>query len=278
MRYSKLLLLLLLILTFAFTLSGYAANNGTDNASQSAYSSSWSTGANGSAGGDAFLPWTLATTGTGFEGFFIGNSTNLNSGSGANINVNGDSWGMYANTDPTTPGSATAVRMFTSDGTGIGSLGAGQTFSINIAVNFNNGGDKGIDLLDSTGDFLFDLNIGEDAYVVNNATTGTGDLPNQNYSANTAFALTFTQTSLTSGTWSVARSGGQTDLAGGTYTGDAAGVKLYVNNTSTNGPQDDLYANSMSITSAVPEPSTVGLLACGTGVLILWKRSRRRVV
>ncbi|HEX4085801.1 MAG TPA: PEP-CTERM sorting domain-containing protein [Chthoniobacteraceae bacterium] len=276
MCYPKLALPILL--TLGFSASAFAANSGTDNAAQPAYDTGgvWENGSNGEATGDAFLPWSLATSGTGYAGFFIGDSTTLDS-PGADINTSGSSWGIYANGDSTTPESASAQRNFTADGSTVSGLDVGQTFSIDIAVNYNSGGDKGLNLLDSNGDTLFDLNIGEGAYAVNNATTGNGNLADQNYSSDTAFALTFTQTSLTSGTWTIVRSGGETDTDGGTYTGDAAGIKLYVTDTTTNGPQDDFFANNLAITgAAVPEPATLGLLACGTGVLLLWKRSRRR--
>ena len=175
-----------------YTSNSLAASNGTDDASASAYSGGWNGGTDGSTGGDGFLPWNLTTSGTaGFEGFFIGDSKSLGS-HGANINViNGDSFGLYGNQDPSA--SALAQRMFTSYVSTIGGLSSGQTFSISIAVNFRNG-NKGINLLSADGSTsLFDLNIGGDNYVVNDATTGDGTL-STSYQANTSFLLSFTQT------------------------------------------------------------------------------------
>ena len=250
-----------------FASNSFAASAGTDNASLAAYSPNWVNASNGEATGDAFLPWSLASvSGSGSAGFFTGDSTQLNSGSGGNINVSGDSWGLFANGDPTAI--ATAQRFFTSNGTSISALSVGQTFSISIAVNFTDN-NRGFNLLDSGSNTLFDLNIGSNFYSVN-----SNNLPNQTYSANTVFALTFTQTSLTSGTWTLARTGGQTDSAGGTYNGDAAGLKLYIQDTSEGGGPEDLFANSLAVT-AVPEASTVGLVACGTGVLFLLSKRRR---
>jgi hypothetical protein len=273
MRIFKLILLIVLPVAglVGFANHSFASSAGTDNAAQSAYSGGWLNGTNGEATGDAFLPWSFATSGTSSAGFFIGDSTNLGS-PGANINVGGSSWGMYANGgDPTEL--ATAQRSFTSDGSTVSALSIGQTFSLSIAVNFTDG-NKGFNLLDGSNDTIFDLNIGSGFYNVSNAATGNGNLPNPNYDQDTAFALSFTQTSDTSGTWSVIRSGGQTDSASGTYAGDAAGFKLYVSDNS-GGPSDDLYANSASVTTAVvPEPSSAGLLACSAGALLLMRKRR----
>jgi len=251
------------------TNNSFAASNGTDNAAQSAYNGNWLNGSNGEATGNAFLAWNLAETSgsTGFAGTFLGNSTTVG-GPGANINVSGSSWGMFANSDPTAI--ATAQRNFTADGSTVSALSTGQTFSLSIAVNFRNG-NKGFNLLDSGGGVLFDLNIGSDAYVVNNATTGDGNLPNQTYDQNTAFALSFTQTTGSSGTWTVTRTGGQSDFDSGTYTGAAAGFKLYTQDTG-NTNSDDFYANSLSI-ATVPEASDSALVLCGIGVLLMRKRN-----
>ena len=253
-----------------FSTVSFAANAGTDDASQAAYSGSqWLNGSDGEATGDAFLAWNLVpTSGTGFAGFFLGDSTNLNS-PGANINVSGASWGMYANGDPNA--TATAQRMFTADGSTVSGLDIGQTFSIAIAVNYRNGL-KGINLLDSGGVHLFTLQIASDAYTVYEAATGDGNLPNQVYDSNTAFDLSFTQTTGSSGTWSVTRTGGQSDFDSGTYAGVAAGFKLYTQGTG-NTASDDFYANSLVVTQ-VPEASSVGLLVSGAGALLILRRRR----
>jgi len=248
-----------------------AAADGTDDASQPAYQPNWPIDSNGEATGDAFLPWSM-TSGTGsagFAGFFLGDSTTLND-PGADINVSGDSWGLFANGDPAA--AAYAQRSFTADGSTVFALDVDQTFSINIAVNYRNG-EKGFNLLDASNDTLFTLQIGDDAYTVYDAATGDGTLPDQTYDSDTAFALSFTQTTAGSGTWTVTRTGGQTDFASGTYDGDAAGFRLYIQDTG-NTASDNLYANSLVIAS-VPEPSPMGLIACGTGALVLLRWRRR---
>ena len=70
----------------------------------------------------------------------------------------------------------------------------GQTFSLELAVNFRNGV-KGFDLRNSFDQVVFNLNIGSNEHVVNNAATGNGSISNE-YSQNTEFAVSFTQTSL----------------------------------------------------------------------------------
>jgi len=92
-------------------------------------------------------------------------------------------------------------------------LGIGQTFSLDLAVNFRNG-NKGFDFRDSSSVVLFNFNIGADDYVVSNAATDNGTIGN-NYSSDTAFALAFTQTAASAGTWTISRSGGVTGLASG---------------------------------------------------------------
>jgi hypothetical protein len=86
----------------------------------------------------------------------------------------------------------------------------GQVFSIDLAVNFRNGF-KGIDVRDSTTANIFNFNVGNvgagDDYIVQFAASGNGSIGNS-YSSNTAFNLSFTQTSASGGTGKIARSGG----------------------------------------------------------------------
>ena len=51
----------------------------------------------------------------------------------------------------------------------------GQTFSIDLAVNYRNG-NKGIDLRDSLSALILNFNIGSDMYAVNGAASGGGNL------------------------------------------------------------------------------------------------------
>lgn len=240
-----------------------AANIGTDTALHSIYDDGWQDLDDGAVTGDAFLPWSLATQlNGGFVGHFIGNSLNLAGGSGADINTGSRSWGMFGSDGGAGTTQADAFRNFNG-----GALSVGQTFSVDIAVNFRDGY-KGIDLRDGA-TTIFNFNIGGDDYVVNNATTGNGSIGNT-FSTNTAFRLAFTQTSIGGGTWSIARSGGVTDLDTGTYTGAASGFKLYVGET-TGGSSNDLYVNSLSI---VPEPSVSRLLSLVTGACVVLRRRK----
>lgn len=217
---------------------------------------SWTSGSNG---GTGFGAWNFA--GGDSHGFFLGSSTNIG-GPGADINSGGGtSFGMYGQ------GFADAVRSFSAP------LAVGDTFSLDLAVNYRNG-NKGVDLRDGSGSTLFNFNVGGDDHVVSNAATGNGSIGNA-YSDNTAFSLTFAQTSLSGGTWSIARSGGVTGLSSGTYSGLAAGFKLYVAGTD-GGSQNDLMANNLVIT-AVPEASALlfGGIVCVVAGGQAWRKSRR---
>lgn len=260
--------------------SATAATNGTDNANQAAYETDdliandgnpanntnlWASGDNGSASGSAFQPWVLTIQGSsGFAGFFIGDSV-LTGSPGANINAGGESFGMYGGGGDKV---AEAVRSFSS------ALSIGQTFSIDLAVNFR-GGFKGIDLRDGSNATIFNFNIGNvgsgDDYTVQGATTGSGSIGNA-YNSNTAFRLSFTQTTAGGGNWTILRSGGTTDSDSGTYTGVAAGFKLYVGGT-TGGSENDLMSNNLTI---VPEPGTAVTAFLG-GMILVARRRRKQV-
>lgn len=128
----------------------FATLPGTDNAADPAYSDGWVTGDNGGTTG-TFLPWDLTSNNNGggnSAGHFIGSSTD---GSG-DINTNGVSFGVYAN--PNTA-FADANRSFG------GALDVGQTFSLQIAVNFHNG-NKGFNLYDTGSVQAFNFNVGSD--------------------------------------------------------------------------------------------------------------------
>jgi hypothetical protein len=232
---------------------------GSDNANDPAYAAPiW---ANGSDGGTAatFQPWNLTGNNnngtTAFAGYFIGDST---AGSG-DINTSGKSFGVFANPSAAF---ATADRSFDS------ALGVGQTFSLDIAVNFLNG-NKGFNLYTggTAGQQIFNFNAGGNAYGINNEDTGLL------YSATSVFHLAFTQDSLAGGSYSVSRSA---STFTGSYTGDADAFRLYNSGTVDGGAANNLYANNLNVsTAAVPEPATV--LLVGPAILggIFFTRRRR---
>ena len=234
----------------------------SDDASQAAYQDGWTTGDNG---GTGFTAWDLSHNNNDstniFAGYFIGDST---TGAG-NVNTSGQSFAIYAN--PSTA-FADASRSFST------ALTAGDTFSLDIAVNFRNG-NKGLDLI-SSAKTVFTLNIGSNAYTVTNAETNNGDLFNNDYNSNTVFSVSFTQSDANGGTWTVTRSGGLNGTVSGAYTGDATGFKLYNSNTDNGNDANNLYFNNLAITQqTVPEPSSTVLLGLGVaaaGVVAMRRR------
>ncbi|MEN0049116.1 MAG: hypothetical protein AAF806_18805 [Bacteroidota bacterium] len=143
--------LLLLILSLAgLTTFG----QGTDNANDAAYNSGWT---NGSDGGTGFGAWSLdPSPNSNSGGFFIGSS---------DINVSGESWGVYANSNTT----SSAVRSFDN------APGALDRVSIKMDNgSINNGGVVGIGLRNSSGENLLEVFFrgGGANYIVNEANGG----------------------------------------------------------------------------------------------------------
>ena len=239
-----------------------AATPGSDNANDPAYDGGFVDNSDGGTP-NTFSAWTIAINPPGGNaGSFIGDSTSLAAGnSGGNINVGGESFGLFAHSGQ----NVDASRSFDSP------LTDGQVFTIQLAVNFRNG-NKGFDLRDATSATIFNLNIGGDAYTVT-AATGGGALFGGTYDSNTVFSISITQTDGTGGTWTVTRSGGLTDSASGTYTGVGAGIHLYNSMTTGSGAaEDNLFFNNLAV---VPEPSSLSLLV-GPAILGAWFFIRRR--
>jgi hypothetical protein len=248
----------------------YATTPGSDNAADPVYGGSGSF--NGKDGGTpaSFGPWmvTANPAGTTSAGSFIGDSTTLApNNTGGNINTAGVSFGLFGYGD----GYVNAVRTFDAP------LGIGQTFSIQLAVNYRNG-NKGIDLKDSDGNVVFDFNIGGDVYSVNNTPPGaTTNLFNNSYDPNTVFTVELTQTDGTQGTWTITRTGGMSGTASSgifPYKGVPASLDLYnVQTTDGGAPEDNLFFNTIQI---VPEPSVFRLFAGPIAVGVLFRSYRRR--
>lgn len=241
----------------------WATTPGSDNANDPAYDAGFN---NGSDGGTpaTFGAWIIGVNPPGATaGSFIGDSTSLSAGNtGGSINVGGESFGLFAHSGL----SVDASRSFDS------LLNPGQTFTIQIAVNFRNG-NKGFDLRDSSSATIFNLNVGGDNYSVNNVASGGGTLFGGAYDSNTVFSISLTQVDGTGGTWSVTRSGGLTGVATGTYSGVGAGIHLYNSMTTGGGAsEDNLFFNNLAV---VPEPTTISLLA-GPAILGAYMFMRRR--
>ncbi|MDQ2867999.1 MAG: hypothetical protein M3R59_06245 [Verrucomicrobiota bacterium] len=217
----------------------------------------------------AFGPWTVTPNppGTTTAGSFIGDSTTLAPGNtGGNVDTSGVAFGLFGHTSAY----VNATRSFDSP------LTVGQSFIIQIAVNFRNG-NKGIDVRDASNNVIFDLNIGGNDYSVNDTGGGTTNLFNMVYDPNTVFTVQLTQTSLTGGEWTITRSGGQSGTQDGGnfgYNGVAAPIDLYnVATTGGGAPQDNLFFNNLQI---IPEPSIVALLAGSALLGALLYAGRRR--
>jgi len=232
------------LMSLGLAVGAYAATPGTDNAADAAYNLGWTEGTDGGTPA-TFNPWSLTENNnngtTVFAGYFIGDST---AGSG-DINTSGKSFGVFANP---AGAFANANRSFDS------ALDVGQTFSIDLAVNFRNG-NKGINLYSggTGGVQLFNFNVGSDMYSIQGTDTGLA------YDPASVFHLAFTQDTLGGGTYSVSRGA---SVFSGSYTGDIDALRLY--NAGTNGGEDgaadNLYANNLSITAPIPEPATVLLV------------------
>ncbi len=243
-----------------------AAMLGVDNA---ANYTNWT---NGSNGGTGFGAWDLTNNNnngtTVFAGYFLGDST---AGTG-NINTVGKSFGIYAN-----PGAAFANASRTFAG---GALSLGQTFSIQLAVNFRNG-DKGINLL-SGGTQVFNFNVGQagtgtDGYYYQNGAGGPTNTGFAYYSDSvfflsylqqkaTAAQLTLTRTSATGGT---AATNSFTETL---TTSGLSSFTLYNSNTGDGSSQNNLFFNNMQV---VPEPSICVLAALGGTALTIMRRRRK---
>jgi len=229
--------LLAAILHPALLHSVSAANLGTDNASAPAYVAGWSNGTDGGITGlGAFGQWFLNTDLP--AAYTISSAADIGSANSAVIDSAGVSFRILQ-----TNGEAAAFRFLDPAG-----LGVGQTFSIQLAVNFRTG-NKGLDLrgVGTNDPTIFNFNIGGDDYAVNGAASGNGSVGTA-YSANTIFTLSFTQTSGTGGTWSIVRSGGVSSSTNGTYTGVARSIKLY-NSSPSSEPEHALFVNNLAITA-----------------------------
>ena len=274
-----------------------AATLGSDNTSSSAYSDGWQNGDNGGAG---FGPWTLNTTGTTngtgtggstFSGQYLGTSTVL-TGTTPNINSPTNSFGIYAKIASQSSNNNAAAFSSAYRNFDTGSLGIGQTFTIQIAVNFRNG-QKGFELQSGNAAGLagsaiftfkaFDSGAGDGYYIRNDTTYFPQDTPFSvsgnpaagGYSNNTVFTLSFTQISASVGNFSIARSGGLSGTMTGQYAGLAGGFKLFAQSTQSS-DENNFFFNSLAV---IPEPSAVGAaISAGLALIVLLRRRKTGLV
>lgn len=224
---------------------------------------------NGSNGGTGFLSWSIANNdnaATIFAGSFIGSST---SGAG-NIDTSGVSFGLYAN-----PGAAfvTADRAFST------ALVTGQSFSFDLAVNFDNG-NKGLSLFAGAQGEVFNFNLGSGASVSSaNALLIPGSGAGYDNGGNDAVLnVNFEILSATSMSYQISRTssmGFQGTLFSGTVAGltePLSGFRFYVSGTDDGSAQNNLYFNNLQV---VPEPSASLLIALGAAACALHRRITR---
>lgn len=222
-----------------------------DNASNAAYGDGWQNGDNG---GTGFGPWSLFSNGGtgGFAGFFIGNPAN------AGINTAGigtSAFGEYAN--PTGSGAfANADRTLGA------ALAIGDVFSFVWGVNFdaNNGsGNKGFNLYAGgvNGTQIVNANMGGSSTItVNGNDTGF------TYGTN---PMTWSFEMITSGSLQVTatpRGAGSNYTATFSVAGAPDAFRFYASGLD-GGDARQPYFNNLQVVSAIPEPHSITLAACG---------------
>lgn len=186
--------------------------------------------------GTGFSDWTFDTGGSGFKGRFIGSFS-------AALDVSGNSFGLFANSDPSAfSGAATKMPK---------TLEEGDSFTVSVGVNFRDG-NKGFDLGDSSNNTIINFNVASDTYNI----TGTGGLFSNTYDANTVFTFTFTQNA-SDVSWTAVRSGGLSGTQSGTIGSISPGtinnIRFFntsagFNNDGGSG-QRNLYINSLEFES-----------------------------
>ena len=263
---------LAVVTALSLSMTASAATVGSDKASN--YTTA--TWINGSNGGTGFGAWGLTNNNNGtsiFAGYLIQDST-LNASGNGNINTAGTSFGMYAN-----PGTAFA----NADRSFVGALTLGQTFSMQLAVNFRNG-NKGLNVYSGgapgVGTQVFNFNTGNvggtDGYYY---TIGAGTAVNTGfaYAADSVFTLSYTQQTATAGMFTIGRTSAGTPAANGSVniplaaTSGVSSFRIY-NSGSTNSNSDNVFFNNLAV---VPEPSSIALIAIGLTGAVIARRRRR---
>lgn len=262
---------LLLISTASFARAQLAADS-AQNYPVTAGGGIWNNGDNM---GFGFQPWQFATTGS--AGMFLGDSTQNggggtgNPGSSDGINSpNSRAWGLFAfpSGSPLAPGTATAIRPFDT------ALVPGETFRVDFDNGFcDAGGSVGISLASSSGSLLwqFAFTTGETTYHIfdHNHAVSTS-LPITDGGMHIEFTLNNT---LGYSATITLNSGPSQTITGQLVSFGSIGRFEVFNQNAGAGPGRNVYANNLSI-SAVPEPSTFGLLAVGAGTVVAFLRRK----
>lgn len=215
-----------------------AATLDSDYADLPAYADGIKPGEDGSSEPSFFGGWTMADSVAG-GAFSIASSAGLGAGA-LELDRNSKAFKLHA----AGGGYADVFRFIDPLG-----LETGETFSLDLAVNFR-GGYKGFDVRDASEQSLFTFNIGNDDYVISKAATGNGSIGNT-YAARTLFSVRFTQDTASGGTWRLVRSGAIAHEVTGTYIGRIRSLKIY-SGGQRDIPEDALYFNRLLITSPAP--------------------------
>ena len=228
--------------------------------------SNYGTWTNGSNGGSGFLAWSFSNNNNDtsiFAGTFLGSST---AGAG-DINTGGQAFALYAN-----PSNAfvTASRAFST------ALGTGETFTFDLALNFDNG-NKGFNLYAGSQGGILNFNVGSGGSVSSaNAILNPGPGAGYNYGGNDAvLSVSISKTSTSALAFSISRtssSGNQGVLFSGTVSGiteDVTGFQFYNSGTVDGSAQNNLYFNNLAV---VPEPASATLMLLGLGACLARRR------
>ncbi|WP_116790232.1 hypothetical protein [Flavobacterium psychrotrophum] len=197
-----------------------------------------------SQGGIGFTPWIMFTNGgdpAGAAGHFIGSAVEAGFGNADTDDKAFGTYGYGAN-------EAVIYRYFNNTGApvsdGRSPLVTGQVFSIDLAVAYRNGY-KGIDLLTSQGQFLWNFGMdGDRRYQVNQE-----DIFQNEYLQQSVFEIKATQISAT--TFKVTITRGEEVWQSGIYNGTVGGFKIYEGNTTNNDPLNRLYFNNLTVKGCI---------------------------
>lgn len=251
---KQIYLLFILCLSFTFISNGQTLGVdtftlGDDNSDN--YGGSWGTTNQGT----GFSNWIFdeANPNSGSVGRFIGSFS-------AALDVNGSSFGMFANNANGTVSGATISMPKTME--------EGDSFTVSVGVNFRDG-NKGFDLRNSSNNTIINFNVGGDQYNL----TGTPGLFSNTYDANTVITFTFTQNA-DNVSWTAIRSGGLSGSESGTIgsisTGTITNIRFYNVSAGSNNDggagQRNLYLNSLNFESTytIAENSTINVTTSET--------------